>query len=177
MEQMQRQNSRNTALREHEEEIRQEHLNCYEQSTRMTAGIAFNARELNLSNGSVLRRVEEINRVREERVLATVQRREREDASDKAAFEAVKQYMTESNKAAQDLNVSQLKSLVKWYKRPGDSKLPGRKQNLILRYELTKGRVETERNRKKDDEDAVRDDDEEENIAVAVAADVATGDN
>ncbi len=85
--------------------------------------------------------------------------------------------MTESNKAAQDLNVSQLKSLVKWYKRPGDSKLPGRKQDLILRYELTKGRVETERNRKKDDEDAVRDDDEEENIAVAVAADVATGDN
>ncbi len=42
----------------------------------MTAGIAFNAKELNLSNGSVLRRVEEINRVREERVLATVQRRE-----------------------------------------------------------------------------------------------------
>ena len=56
----------------------------------MTAGIAFNARELNLSSGSVLQRVEEIHRVREERVLATVQRREREDAGNKAAFEAVK---------------------------------------------------------------------------------------
>ncbi len=133
----------------------------------MTAGIVFNARELNLSNGSVLRRVEEINRVREERVLATVQQREREDASDKEAFEAVKQYMIENNKVAQDLNVRQLKALVKWYKRPGGSKLPGRKQDLILCYELTKGRVETERNRKKDDEDAVRDEDEE-NVAPAV---------
>jgi hypothetical protein len=167
LEQMQRQNSRNTSLREQEQEICQEHLNIYERSTRMTAGIAFNARELNLSNGSVLRRVEEINRVREERVLATVQRREREDASDKEAFEAVKQYMIENNKVAQDLNVSQLKVLVKWYKRPGGSKLPGRKQDLILCYELTKGRVKTERNRKKDDEDAVRDEDEE-NVAHAV---------
>ncbi len=107
-------------------------------------------------------------------MLATVQRKEREDASDKAAFEAVKQYMIENNKVAQDLNISQLKALVKWYKRPGDSKLPGRKQYLILHYELTKGRVETERNRKKDDEDAVRDE-EEENIAPAVTEHEAVG--
>ncbi len=68
-----------------------------------------------------------------------------------------KKSLIENNKAVQDLNVSQLKSLVNWYKRPGDSKLPGRKQDLILRYELTKRRVEAEQNRKKDDEDAVRD--------------------
>jgi hypothetical protein len=78
-------------LRDQEKEKHQEHLNNFERSTRMTAGIAFNARELNLSNGSVLQRVEEIHRVMEERVLATIQRRNREDAGDKAALEAVKQ--------------------------------------------------------------------------------------
>jgi hypothetical protein len=170
MEQMQRQRARNTALRDNEEDIRQEHLNNYERSTRMTAGIAFNARELNLSNGSVLRRVEEIHRVREERVLATVQRREREDASEKAAYEAVKQYMADNNKVVQELNVSQLKALVKWFKRPGDSKLPGRRQELIQRYELTKGRVETDRNRKKDNEEAARDGDEENIAPLAMEA-------
>jgi hypothetical protein len=148
-------------MREQEEDIRQEHLNNYERSTRMTAGIAFNARELNLSNGSVLRRVEEIHRLREERVLATANQREHKDASEKAAYEAVKQYMVDNNKVVQDLNVSQLKALVKWFKRPGDSKLPSRRQQLIQPYELTKGRVETEHNRKKDNEDAVRDDDKE----------------
>lgn len=126
LEHMQRQNARNEALRLHQEEIHQEQLNQFERSTRMTAGIAFNARELNLSNGSVLRRVEEINKSGEERVLASQQRREREDENEKAAFEKVKQYMIEKNKSVQDLNVSQLKALVKWYKRPGDSKLPSR---------------------------------------------------
>jgi hypothetical protein len=52
--------------------------------------------------------------------------------------------MIENSKVAQDLNVYQLKALVKWYKRPGDSKLPGRKQDFILHFELTKGKVETE---------------------------------
>ncbi len=126
LEHMQRQNAQNEALRLHQEEIHQEQLNQFERSTRMTAGIAFNARELNLSNGSVLRRVEEINKNREERVLASQQRREREDENEKAAFEKVKQYMIEKDKSVQDLNVSQLKALVKWYKRPGDSKLPSR---------------------------------------------------
>ena len=75
--------------------------------------------------------------------------------------------MIKNNKTAQDLNVSQLKSLVKWYKRPGDSKLPGRKQDLILRNEFTKGRIKTEQNWKQDDKDAVRDEDKE-NIAPMV---------
>jgi hypothetical protein len=75
--------------------------------------------------------------------------------------------MIKNNKTAQDLNVSQLKSLVKWYKRPGDSKLPGRKQDLILRNEFTKGRIKMEQNWKQDDKDAVRDEDKE-NIAPMV---------
>ncbi len=116
LEHMQRQNAQNEALRLHQEEIHQEQLNQFEHSTRMTAGIAFNARKLNLSNGSFLRRVEEINKSGEERVLASQQRREREDENEKAAFEKVKQYMIEKDKSVQDLNVSQLKALVKWYK-------------------------------------------------------------
>jgi hypothetical protein len=44
--------------------------------------------------------------MREERVLATVQQREREDASEKTAFEVVKQFMIEKNKGVQDLNAA-----------------------------------------------------------------------
>jgi hypothetical protein len=41
------------------------------------------------------------------------QQKIREGANEKAAFEAVKVYMNENNKAIQDLNVQQLKALVK----------------------------------------------------------------
>jgi hypothetical protein len=99
--------------------------------------------------------------MREEREAAQVERRAREDDMEKRNFEAVTSFMVESNKTIQDLNVQQLKALVKWFKRPGDSKMPSKKQELIQRYEQTKGRVQTEHQRKKDNEEAVRDGDEE----------------
>ena len=70
----------------------------------MSAGIAFNARSLNLSTGSVLDRVEGIHRMREEREAAQVERRAREDDTEKRNFEAVTSFMVESNKT--DLSLS-----------------------------------------------------------------------
>jgi hypothetical protein len=129
LDEMERQRARNTALMESAEERREESMNHFQTSTRMSAGIAFNAQSLNLSTGSVLDRVEGIHQMREEREAAQVERRAREDDTEKRNFEAVTSFMVESNKTIQDLNVQQLKALVKWFKRPGDSKMPSKSKS------------------------------------------------
>ena len=45
-----------------------------------------------------------------------------------------------------------------WFKRPGDSKLPQRKEQLLQRYLLTCNRSEQERSRLKEGEEPVVDD-------------------
>jgi hypothetical protein len=82
----------------------------------MSAGIAFNARSLKLSTGSVFDWVEDLLQVREEREAAQVEQRAREDEMEIKNFEAVKAYMVENNKTINELNVQQLKALVKWFK-------------------------------------------------------------
>jgi hypothetical protein len=47
--------------------------------------------------------------------------------------------------------------MVAWFKRPGDSNIPKRKEQLMQRYLLTCHRSEQEPERKKDDEPAVTD--------------------
>ncbi len=49
--------------------------------------------------------------------------------------------------------------MVSWFKRPGDSNIPKRKEQLLQRYNLTCHRSELDPKRKKDDEPAVVDDD------------------
>ena len=49
--------------------------------------------------------------------------------------------------------------MVSWFKRPGDSNIPKRKEQLLKRYNLTCHRSELDPKRKKDDEPAVVDDD------------------
>ncbi len=48
--------------------------------------------------------------------------------------------------------------MVSWFKRPGDSKLPQQKEQLLQRYLLTCNRSEQERNRLKEGEEPVIDD-------------------
>jgi len=48
--------------------------------------------------------------------------------------------------------------MVSWFKRPGDSNIPKRKEQLLQRYLLTCHRSELEPKRKKDDEPVVTDD-------------------
>ncbi len=47
--------------------------------------------------------------------------------------------------------------MVAWFKRPGDSNIPKRKEQLLQWYLLTCHRSEQEPKRKKDDEPAVTD--------------------
>ena len=55
-------------------------------------------------------------------------------------------------------NASELQTMVSWFKRPGDGKLPQCKEQLLQRYLLTCNRSEQERNRLKDGEQPVIDD-------------------
>jgi hypothetical protein len=54
--------------------------------------------------------------------------------------------------------------MVAWFKQPGDSNIPKRKEQLMQQYLLTCHRSEVEPRRKKDGEPAVTDSSENSNI-------------
>jgi len=65
-----REKASNKALHQQEEQtllVSQEQFNC---AVQMMARVAFNAHKVNLSNGTILQRVQEINRKKEEKTLA-----------------------------------------------------------------------------------------------------------
>jgi hypothetical protein len=53
--------------------------------------------------------------------------------------------------------VDDWKTMLMWFKRPGDIKIPTSKAKLIERYQVTCNRCENERNRLKQGENAVVD--------------------
>ncbi len=55
-------------------------------------------------------------------------------------------------------NTSELQTMVSWFKKTGDSKLPQCKDQLLRRYLLICNRSEQERNRLKEGEEPVNDD-------------------
>jgi hypothetical protein len=54
-------------------------------------------------------------------------------------------------------NANKLQAMVPWFKRPGDSKIPQQKEQLLQRYLLTCNWSEQERNRFKEGVDPVID--------------------
>jgi hypothetical protein len=132
----------------------QQRLETFNRCSRMTAGVAFNAGNLCLSDGRVHQRVLEQNRARTERELAASNKRKEEQDKMQRKVDAIKQKSTDPTK----WNASELQTMVSWFKRPGDSKLPQCKEQLLQRYLLTCNRSEQERNRLKEGEDPVMDD-------------------
>ncbi len=74
-------------------------------------------------------------------------------------------------------NASKLQTMVSWFKRPGGSKLPQQKEQLLQRYLLTCNRSEQECNHLKEGEEPVIDDAAAEggNVEVLIPA-VGNGD-
>ena len=66
-------------------------------------------------------------------------------------------------------NLDDLKAMVSWFKRPGDSKMPTTKAKLLERYALTMNCSEEERSCLKEGEDAIVE--EGDGIAGGVAVD------
>ena len=119
----------------------------------MTTGVAFWAGELSLSDGTVLQRVQEQQRQWEEKQSAAEARKKEELAKLKAKVDRTRA----KSPAPVNWNLNDLCAMVSWFKRPGDSKVPQRKEDLIRRYLLTCTRSEQERNRLKEGEQPVVD--------------------
>ena len=124
----------------------------------MTAGISFKAGHSRL-DGSTLAKVRDINKQREEKQLATAMKKQEAEDELKCKVD----HAQAKGPAPENWTVNDVKAMVSWYKRPGDSKMPSKRDKLIERYALTKNRSEAERSRLKEGEEAVVDDDEERN--------------
>jgi hypothetical protein len=92
-----------------------------------------------------LQRVGEINenRAREEANKIT-----RKDEKDRKIAEKVSK-IKEKRVSMKQWNVSELTTMVSWFKRPGDSKIPAGRARLEDRYILTCNRHEDERLRRR----------------------------
>jgi len=121
---------------------------------RMTAGVAFNAGVVDLSDGRIHERVLEQTRNREQAELQAIEKRKQQYENAKNKVNAIREKSSDPNK----WNASELQTMVSWFKRPGDSNIPKRKEQLLQRYLLTCHRSELEPKRKKDDEPVVTDD-------------------
>ena len=118
-----------------------------EASGRITAGVWFSAGE-NILTRDLFERVQEKERKKEKEESDKRQRKQDQEDGLKRKVGEVRA----KNQEPAQWTIADLKTMVKWYKRPGDSKLPGSKTKLMERYFITCGRVETDREHLKDGE-------------------------
>jgi len=145
----------NCAREDQAEEIQAKRMEVFNTCLRMTAGIAFNAGAMDLSDGRIHKRVLEQTRQREQNELHAAEKRKQAYENAKKKVDAIREKSTDPL----SWNASELHAMVSWFKRPGDSNIPKRKEQLLQRYNLTCHRSELDPKRKKDDEPAVVDDD------------------
>jgi len=168
-----------TARKGQEEDFIKKRQEIFDKCSKMTAGVAFNAGHLCLSDGTVHQKVREQYNMRQQKVLDAERKRKDDLAKLLSKVQKIREKSTDPHK----WSASELQTMVSWFKRPGDSKIPQRKEQLLRRYELTCHRSEQERNRLKEGEQPVIDDDppgnESNNVEVPPVSDdgnVAEGD-
>ncbi len=115
------------AQNEQREEQVQRRLDTFNRCSRMTAGVAFAAGNLCLSDGTVHQRVVEQNTVRTERELAAIKKRKADQEKMQKKVDAIRQKSLDPTK----WSTTELQTMVSWFKRPGDSKMPQRKEELM----------------------------------------------
>jgi hypothetical protein len=151
-----RERTRNQAIVEQRQKIMQQNKELFEKCMRLTAGVAFRAGEVDLSNGTILEKVREQNRRRNEKELAITNKRKAAEDELKRKVNIIRNGNTDPTK----WKLTDLKVMVSYFKRPGDSKMPTTRNKLLTRYILTCSRIETERGRLKEGEEPVVDDDD-----------------
>ena len=168
-----------TARKGQEEDFIKKRQEIFDKCSKMTAGVAFNAGHLCLSDGTIHQKVREQYNMRQQKVLDAERKRKDDLAKLLSKVQKIREKSTDPHK----WSASELQTMVSWFKRPGDSKIPQRKEQLLRRYELTCHRSEQERNRLKEGEQPVIDDDppgnESNNVEVPPVSDdgnVAEGD-
>ena len=149
-----REKALDTARRTQEEEYINERQLMFNNCSRITAGVAFSAGNVCLSDGKIHEKVREQYNNRNQKILDAERKKKEEFEKLRAKVAAVRNKSSDPTK----WNASDLQTMVSWFKRPGDSKLPQRKEQLLQRYLLTCNRSEQERNRLKEGEEPVIDD-------------------
>jgi len=119
----------------------------------MTAGVAFNSGHVCL-NRAVHERVREQYNTRQQKILEAEQKKKDDLAKMQSKVDAIREKSTDPTK----WTATELQTMASWFKRPGDSKLPLCKEQLLHRYLLTSNRSEQERSRLKEGEEPVVDD-------------------
>jgi hypothetical protein len=152
-----RQQALDKACKEQREDIMAQRMDTFNRCLRMTAGVAFNAGAVDLTDGRVHERVIEQTRIREQSELQALEQKRQQFENAKRKVDAIRQKTTDPMK----WNASELSTMVSWFKRPGDSNIPKRKDQLLQRYLLTCHRREDDPRRKKDDKPAVVDDEQQ----------------
>ncbi len=145
-----RQHAREEALTNNEETIRQNKVQAFQEASRLTAGVVFNGYGCSLDE-VILEKVKEANRIREEKERERLQNQK--TRHDKIAAKVLA--IREKNSNYEQWSANELSTMVSWYKRPGDSKMPTMRAKLIARYLLTCNRCEVDRNRLQPGEEPV----------------------
>jgi len=148
-----REKALDTARKDQEAEFIQKRQEIFNNCSKMTAGVAFNSGHVCL-NGAVHERVREQYNSRQQKILEAQQRKKDDLAKMRSKVDAIREKSSDPTK----WNSTELQTMVSWFKRPGDSKLPQRKEQLLQRYLLTCNRSEQERSRLKEGEEPVVDD-------------------
>jgi hypothetical protein len=148
-----RQKARNEALTNNAEEIRLNKVAAFQEAKRLTAGVVFNGHGCHLDQ-TAFDRVRELNRSRELKEQERLDNQKTKHDKQAAKVAAIRAKQTTYEK----WSTNELTTMVSWYKRPGDSKIPSTRVKLVARYLLTCNRIEDERNRKKPGEESIVDD-------------------
>lgn len=145
-----REDARQKAQIEQAEEIRKKHVAAFHSAVRLTAGKAFKANKCILDE-EIRDKVRDINNKKEEKEKNKKKRKEESEAAFKKKVENAR-----AKGGPDKWSVDELKTMVLWYKRPGDTKIPTTKSALYQRYLLTCIRSEEDRSRLKEGEIAVQ---------------------
>jgi hypothetical protein len=103
---------------------------------------------------TVFQKIREINESRERRDQERLDNQRTKNEKIAAKVAAIREKQT----TYEQWTAQELTTMVSWFKRPGDSKIPSTRAKLVARYLMTCNRMEHERDRKKPDEDAVVED-------------------
>jgi hypothetical protein len=93
----------------------------------MTAGVSFTAGNLSLSDGKVYDVVKQQHENRQKKLLDAERKRKEEADRLTAKVAAIRNKSMDPTK----WNSNELQTMVSWFKRPGDSKIPQRKEQLL----------------------------------------------
>jgi hypothetical protein len=120
----------NQAHTEQAEAIETQRMETFNTCLRMTAGVAFNAGAVDLSDVRIHERVLEQTRNREQAEIQAIKKRKQQFENLKRKVDAIREKSIDPLK----WNASELHTMVSWFKRPGDSNIPKRKEQLLQRY-------------------------------------------